>query len=187
MNRRRLTSILLLRLDVKLVIGLDKGHPLLDGAAQLAAAKFDVTGESPSKTYVCIRVDVDLSTFSVGRWIWTWEADLHVEELEHAGIVQRKYALEYQHMARVDGRGFGLALVLFKRIDLRISGHGRTHTPSEAAHRYLGLPPTRISALWVSREGRRTSAPLLQVAQALNEDVKVDGRRGIKVVLVRKG
>lgn len=59
-RRRRLTGILLLGFDVKLVIGLDKGHPLLDGASHLTTAEFDVARKPPRKTNIRIRINVNL-------------------------------------------------------------------------------------------------------------------------------
>lgn len=70
------------------------------------------------------------------------ESDLHVQQLEDPGVVERKDPLENKHVGRVNRGGLWLPLMLLERVDrnLRLPA-----VPGEFQLRYPSITGSRLS------------------------------------------
>lgn len=84
----RLTTNVALRLNILVVVRLDKAEPLLDAALDVSSALSHITKQSSGQAEV---------RFGVSK-------DLEIKHIQHALIVQGKDAFQDEHMWRIDSR-----------------------------------------------------------------------------------
>jgi hypothetical protein len=84
--RRKLTTNVTLRLNVLVVIRLDKAEPLLDAALDVSSALSHITKQSSGQAKV---------RFGIGK-------DLEIKHIQHTLIMQGEDAFQDEHMWRID-------------------------------------------------------------------------------------
>jgi len=77
-----------LRLNILVVVGLDKAEPLLDAALDVASALSHVTEQTSGQAEV---------RFSVGK-------NLEIKHIQHALVMQGEDAFQDEHVWRIDSR-----------------------------------------------------------------------------------
>lgn len=87
--------------DIFVIVGLDKGEPLLDATFDVAASFLDVSHKTARETQIGISLC----------------EDFEVQEIDYPWVMQGKYAFENYDVRGVDCCSLGEAGVLLERVD----------------------------------------------------------------------